>query len=92
MQYIFFFYFSCIGDALIGNSRVWTGLSDLHREGIWVWIDGRKARNPEVFWSAGEPNDANNNEDCGEIITSFYQINDNNCEKRFQGICEKKLN
>ncbi|XP_053302126.1 lactose-binding lectin l-2 [Pleuronectes platessa] len=40
----------------------WNGLSDLHKEGSWMWSDGSAVN--FTFWSSGEPNNGIGIEHC----------------------------
>ena len=84
--------FSFIKNAL-QNTRLWIGLNDIENKGRWTWVDGRMAKDSEVFWLAGEPNNAGNRQDCGEIgFRGDYVTNDDNCNRvNSYGICEKRL-
>lgn len=70
-------------------SRYWIGLSDLHEEGTWKWVDGTEL--VEGYWRDGEPNDVGN-EDCAEVIAAenfFKAWNDLPCKTPQRWICEK---
>ncbi|XP_032868215.1 C-type lectin domain family 17, member A-like [Amblyraja radiata] len=70
------------------NVGRWIGLSDSASEGDWRWVDGTDYQSTVTFWDKGEPNDANNGEDCGEI-NGVGQWNDQPCENKQKWICEK---
>ncbi|KAL3836968.1 hypothetical protein ACJMK2_022370, partial [Sinanodonta woodiana] len=69
---------------------LWIGANSLNVRSGFQWIDG----NGFAFlnWAPGEPNNVNNNEHCGEMITGGPQRskwNDINCETQRGYICEK---
>ncbi|XP_026011319.1 ladderlectin-like [Astatotilapia calliptera] len=78
--------------SLIRNSdpderATWIGLSDIHREGRWMWSDGSVV---DFFnWKKGEPNNRGN-EDC---VTRNYrtikQWNDWPCSSSCASVCLK---
>lgn len=74
---------------LRGNA--WIGLSDRENEGRWMWEDGTSFKNPK-WWTEGEPNDANENEDCAHLnrVSNLVGLNDNECNALFSYICEAK--
>uniref|UniRef100_A0A3B4ZGA2 C-type lectin domain-containing protein n=1 Tax=Stegastes partitus TaxID=144197 RepID=A0A3B4ZGA2_9TELE len=41
----------------------WIGLSDIHKEGSWMWSDASVAN--FFFWNTGEPNNYRGREHCG---------------------------
>ena len=74
-----------------GSPRMWMGLSDLHQEGKFKFVDGSKLSTN--FWAPGEPNDYLNNEDCAMTNSkSPGAWNDGLCSKKFQFLCQKPLN
>lgn len=67
----------------------WLGGTDVQIEGEWVWTGNVQAMGSYKNWAPGEPNNANGNEHCLEMdMGGQYQWNDNNCENRFNFICE----
>ncbi|KAM3852938.1 collectin-11 isoform 2-T2 [Vipera latastei] len=69
-----------------GLSRVFIGINDLEKEGSFVYSD----RSPmQTFnkWSTGEPNNAYDEEDCVEMITSGGW-NDVACHITMNFVCE----
>lgn len=67
----------------------WLGGTDVQIEGEWVWTGNVQAMGSYTNWAPGEPNNANGNEHCLEMdMGGQYHWNDNNCENRFNFICE----
>ncbi|XP_078393214.1 perlucin-like protein [Cetorhinus maximus] len=64
----------------------WIGLTDRESEGNWTWVDGT----PVSFtrWGQGEPNNAEENENCAIIRRANW--NDVRCTDQFRFICEKR--
>ncbi|XP_055364164.1 uncharacterized protein LOC114843184 [Betta splendens] len=75
------------------KKRAWIGLTDAETEGTWKWVDGTLLESPR-YWARSEPNNAVNNEDCGEIknFDSQNSWNDLPCDLQNNWICETKLN
>ncbi|XP_059846844.1 CD209 antigen-like protein C isoform X2 [Hypanus sabinus] len=70
------------------QDRYWIGLSDTESEDDWRWVDGTDYSLPSINWNEGEPNDANNAEDCAEILGDG-KLNDLSCDKSQRWICER---
>ena len=70
----------------------WIGANDKDIEDDWVW-DSEKSKLLFSDWLVGQPNNAQNNEDCGMLKwynhISLYKWNDDRCKKRMLYICEK---
>lgn len=76
---------------LIGNfdpaqGFTWIGLSDLHKEGGWMWSDGSAV---EFFrWSDGQPDNAGVQEHCGhKNYGAELRWNDDLCSYTFAFVC-----
>ncbi|XP_038109602.1 lectin subunit alpha [Culex quinquefasciatus] len=70
----------------------WIGGSDLAQKFSFKWLATGK---PFEYtnWSANEPNNANNNEDCVHIVhqpqlRQFWTWNDHRCSKELDFLCE----
>ena len=61
-------------------------LSDQTSEGVFVWPDGSAPS--FTAWTAGEPNDAGGDEDCGEISLGTSTWNDVPCSVLRAYVCE----
>ncbi|NXC48108.1 CL17A protein, partial [Penelope pileata] len=72
----------------IMETRVfWLGLSDMHKEGDWQWLDGQPLSLP--FWRSGEPNNVGEHgEDCATMSASGLW-NDATCSNAEPWICER---
>uniref|UniRef100_A0A8B9VS86 C-type lectin domain-containing protein n=2 Tax=Anas TaxID=8835 RepID=A0A8B9VS86_9AVES len=72
----------------IMETRVfWLGLSDMHKEGDWQWVDGRSLS--LSFWGSGEPNNVGQHgEDCA-TVSSRGLWNDATCSGAEAWICER---
>lgn len=78
----------------------WIGHNDIQVEGKWMWPDGTTQFWSGNFtghsvgglynnWSAGSPDNARNNEDCGEILFNTNGTwNDDDCVTPNASLCE----
>ncbi|XP_070702759.1 lactose-binding lectin l-2-like [Pempheris klunzingeri] len=67
----------------------WIGLSDTQKERGWMWSDGSAVK--FVFWSAGQPDNSGNNEDC--VHSNFgtdVKWNDHQCSQTFTFVCASR--
>ncbi|XP_031670768.1 C-type lectin domain family 10 member A-like [Oncorhynchus kisutch] len=77
------------------NKRVWIGLTDSVKEGIWKWVDGTPLTTG--YWYYPQPDNGgdkpeNGEEDCVEIRTDQSPQeawNDLSCAENLHWICEK---
>lgn len=78
---------TALGDPKL--TAMWLGLSDLEREGVFVWAEG----SPLAYsnWNKGEPNDAMANEDCAQLVRPAGVWNDLDCITPLPFICEVPL-
>ena len=73
---------------LIPGDRTFLGMSDIDKEGSWVTVHG----SPLGFtnWDEHEPNNADNNEDCGFMFKESGKWNDRSCSSLVTFICQFK--
>ncbi|XP_035300258.1 CD209 antigen-like protein D [Cricetulus griseus] len=65
----------------------WMGLSDMHNEATWHWVDGSTlSPSFEQYWNKGEPNNVGD-EDCAEFSKDGW--NDLKCDSLNFWICKK---
>lgn len=69
------------------HSITWLGLTRAEDGHNWVWVDGTTLEQ-YGFWQDGEPNNADNEEDCVEISRSKSAWNDVPCSRLFSWVCE----
>uniref|UniRef100_UPI0037E8395E lactose-binding lectin l-2-like n=1 Tax=Semicossyphus pulcher TaxID=241346 RepID=UPI0037E8395E len=69
----------------------WIGLSDLHREGRWMWSDGCAVK--FSFWREGQPDNYKGNEHCAHsnCITPGTW-NDIPCPETYPSVCATRIN
>uniref|UniRef100_A0A7N6BDW2 C-type lectin domain-containing protein n=1 Tax=Anabas testudineus TaxID=64144 RepID=A0A7N6BDW2_ANATE len=68
----------------------WIGLSDIHKEGSWMWSDGCPVK--FVYWDAGEPTNGGEIEHCGHFnFGTELKWNDIKCSNLFTSICASRI-
>ncbi|XP_035686690.1 uncharacterized protein LOC118422928 isoform X2 [Branchiostoma floridae] len=67
----------------------WLGLTDINREGRWVYEDGQLLKSSGYSsWARGEPNDADYIEDCAEFTPTRAFWNDAPCNSSKPFTCQ----
>ena len=71
----------------------WVGITDGRQEGNWTWVDGTAGNASEIVWARDQPDNFDFDEHCGEMWPRYndFKMNDENCEHRHKGLCEKEL-
>ena len=78
------------------NREAWIGLTDVKKEGTFVWADGTDAE--YTNWADEQPNNEDGEQHCGEIANGVFwpggepQVgvwNDFQCENELMYICKK---
>ncbi|XP_026212313.1 C-type lectin domain family 4 member M-like isoform X2 [Anabas testudineus] len=69
----------------------WIGITDVHSEGTWTWINNVTGLNPR-YWMDGEPNNHGQKEDCGVIVYSsispWKTMYDGPCHNPIYWVCK----
>ncbi|XP_041665587.1 ladderlectin-like [Cheilinus undulatus] len=68
-----------------GLKHTWIGLSDVHKEGSWMWSDGSAVNT--TIWLPGQPDNYQGNEDCTEIWGPDFRWNDILCTMTKPFVC-----
>uniref|UniRef100_UPI0037E76FB3 lactose-binding lectin l-2-like n=1 Tax=Semicossyphus pulcher TaxID=241346 RepID=UPI0037E76FB3 len=69
----------------------WIGLSDLHKEGRWMWSDGCAVK--FSFWHIRQPDNYRGHEDCGhKNFGGDLKWNDFPCHLTFPSVCATRIN
>ncbi|XP_075812621.1 CD209 antigen-like protein B [Microtus pennsylvanicus] len=69
------------------KGATWMGLSDLKKEGSWLWVDDSPLSSRfQKYWNRGEPNNIGE-EDCVEFAGDGW--NDSKCDLQKFWICKK---
>ncbi|XP_056181841.1 CD209 antigen-like protein B [Falco biarmicus] len=84
-----------LANHVMENRVFWLGLSDMHKEGDWQWVNGNSLSLSYVFslirgfWNSGEPNNVGDHgEDCATIFPNG-RWNDVSCSNAEAWICER---
>ncbi|XP_062454481.1 C-type lectin domain family 17, member A-like [Rhea pennata] len=76
-----------LANQIMETQTYWLGLTDMHKEGDWQWVDGRPLS--LRLWSSGEPNNVGHyGEDCAFLYANGHW-NDAVCSKAEPFICER---
>lgn len=70
----------------LNKDRTWIGLSDVHKEGTFMWSDGCPLSIDQ--WSGRQPDNAQGNENCA--VTNWGEEkkwNDGECDADFPFVC-----
>uniref|UniRef100_H2YCR8 C-type lectin domain-containing protein n=1 Tax=Ciona savignyi TaxID=51511 RepID=H2YCR8_CIOSA len=73
-----------------GLNNVWVGLTDIRREGRWIWEGGLRLKTAESHWARGEPTNSKGIEDCVVALADGLW-NDVPCNLIFTPLCEKSI-
>ncbi|XP_064193919.1 CD209 antigen-like protein C isoform X2 [Anguilla rostrata] len=79
-------------NGLMKTKHFWIGLSDTDEENTWKWVDGTVLTSG--FWKTGEPNDADDMEDCATSEPESNPIsnwNDMPCSRDRNWVCERSV-
>ncbi|XP_043569843.1 lectin-like [Chiloscyllium plagiosum] len=81
--------------GMIRNSQnndvpTWIGLSDIHKEGTFLWNDG--SASDFMFWAEDEPSHKNPKEKCVHaFLNNSLYWNDASCNLKLTFLCSYKL-
>nr|UMW88593.1 lactose-binding lectin l-2-like [Siniperca chuatsi] len=68
----------------------WIGLSDIQKEGGWMWSDGSAVN--FVFWSVVQPDNSGGNEHCGQNNNDKdRKWNDVPCSVTLPSVCVSRI-
>ncbi|XP_020487246.1 lactose-binding lectin l-2 [Labrus bergylta] len=68
----------------------WIGLSDIHKEGNWMWSDGCQAK--YFFWASGQPDNANGEHCVHYNLGIDLKWNDLPCSHLAPSVCASRIN
>ncbi len=67
-------------------NHVWVGTTDISSEGKWNWLNGVNISS--IFWQPQQPDNWDNKEHCGDLKSSEYLLNDENCNLTLHFLCQ----
>ena len=71
------------------QGSTWIGLTDIHKEGEWMWSDGSKVSFTQ--WKTNEPNNYGGNEHCVHTNSgTAFKWNDSGCSHALTFVCASR--
>ncbi|XP_019206636.1 galactose-specific lectin nattectin isoform X6 [Oreochromis niloticus] len=81
---------SLIKNFDLAEGWTWIGLSDIHKEGSWMWSDGSAVN--FTYWHAGQPDNYATNEHCGNTnVFEAKKWNDHQCSLNLASVCATRI-
>jgi len=74
--------------TLRDHNDIWVGITDQKREGVWMYENGKTAKDFMFDWADREPNNVGHvDEDCA-VWKNNWRIYDYTCNSRFRALCQ----
>ncbi|XP_041823014.1 lactose-binding lectin l-2-like [Melanotaenia boesemani] len=71
------------------QSPTWIGLSDVHKEGTWMWSDGTKV--DFTIWYEGQPDNYDGIQHCVHVKFFGQRWNDIPCSYTYTSVCATRI-
>uniref|UniRef100_A0A3Q0SMK6 C-type lectin domain-containing protein n=1 Tax=Amphilophus citrinellus TaxID=61819 RepID=A0A3Q0SMK6_AMPCI len=71
------------------QGHTWIGLSDIHKEGRWMWSDGSAV--DFAIWSPGQPDNYTDGEHCVHTNFGEQKWNDIKCYDSYSSVCAYRI-
>lgn len=81
------------GSHPYGSGGIWIGLTDIQREGTWVWVNNVTLQG-RGYWIQGQPNNFERSEDCAGLWNKVNMARstwfDGSCTTTKEWLCERE--
>ena len=75
--------------ANLTTASFWVGVTDVAQEGVFKNFNSGNDATSFLTWASGEPNNANEKEDCVLVTNQLFY--DYDCEKFMRVLCELEI-
>ena len=74
------------------RTAVWIGLTDIMKEGTFLWISGRNFSSQigNISWEDGQPNNFIGNQHCAGLYGKVPKMFDMSCSSKYHSVCQKR--